>query len=152
MYSKYRLYDIDLCVGMILRDLDASGIYSYIKIIENKDGQFYYDHSEDCKIFHHGFRRNVSDLCSIAFFEIVSDPRKMNMYLCFHATNQGRLVVEKNIHCQSIPFELDKYHFLQDGLTVEQRRFLEKVTCENFETRYIEFNSFVFCPFTFEEI
>ena len=72
---KHRLYDIDLCVGMILRDLDASGIYSYIKIIENNDGQFYYDYSEDSKNFHHGFRRNVSDLCSIAFFEIVSDPR-----------------------------------------------------------------------------
>lgn len=44
------------------------------------------------------------------------------MYLCFHATNQGKLVVEKNIHCQSIPFELDKFHFLCDGLTEAQRR------------------------------
>lgn len=48
------------------------------------------------------------------------------MYLCFHATNQGKLVVEKNIHCQSIPFELDKFHFLCDGLTEAQRRFLER--------------------------
>ncbi len=74
------------------------------------------------------------------------------MYLCFQATNQGKLVVEKNIHCQSIPFELDKFHFLCDGLTEAQRRFLEKVTSENFETRYNKFDCFVFCEFVFQEV
>ena len=75
-----------------------------------------------------------------------------DMYLCFQATNQGKVIVEKNIRCQSIPFELDKFHFLCDGLTEAQRKFLEKVTCYNFETRYNKFDCFIFASFVFEEI
>lgn len=74
------------------------------------------------------------------------------MYLCFQAMIHGVVVVEKNIQCKEIPFELDKYYFLCDGLTEAQRRFLEKVTCENFETRYNKFNSFCFAEFTFQEV
>lgn len=75
------------------------------------------------------------------------------MILYFKATMCGKLVSESNLHCKDmIPFELDKYYFLRDDLTVAQRKFLEKVLCEDFETRFNEFDCFIFVEYIFREI